>query len=418
LGEIHWLTFAIGAGGIVALIGLKKWKPMFPGALVVVVLGTLITWGFRLDQSGVAIVNSVPAGLPGFKLPVVTWARVQQMLPIALTIAMVGFMESISVAKAFASRNRYQVDANQELVALGVANLGGAIFQSYPVTGGFSRTAVNGQAGAKTTMSSMISALIVVVALLFMTPLFTFLPKALLASIVLVAVMGLVDYKEPIKLWKVKRKDAYALLVSFAVTLFVGIEQGILVGVVVSMLLFIYRSTRPHTAILGRLPGTDIFRNVEHYPDSETDPRYVVLRVDASFYFANVSFFRDQVNTCVNEAGDALEAVILDMSGTNDIDSSADHALHELAHDLKENGIALYFAQAKGPVREVFDASGMVKLVGEEQMTMTIQDAIDSVLSKKKETSDDVSTSKEQGDDGPAEKATTSVAQPLVTREA
>jgi SulP family sulfate permease len=130
LGEIHWLTFAIGAGGIVALIGLKKWKPMFPGALVVVVLGTLITWGFRLDQSGVAIVNSVPAGLPGFKLPVVTWARVQQMLPIALTIAMVGFMESISVAKAFASRNRYQVDANQELVALGVANLGGAIFQS------------------------------------------------------------------------------------------------------------------------------------------------------------------------------------------------------------------------------------------------------------------------------------------------
>lgn len=377
IGSIHIGTMVIGLLGIVLLVTLKKWKPMFPGALLVVVLGTLIVWIFRLDQHGVAIVGAVPAGLPDFRMPVFSWAKMKSLWPMAITISMVGFMESISVAKAFAARERYHVDANQELLALGAANLGGAFFQSYPVTGGFSRTAVNAQAGAKTTLASIFSAILVAIALLFLTPLFTFLPKALLASIVLVAVFGLIDAKEPIRLWSIKKSDALLLGLSFFVTLFVGIEQGILAGMFASLIVFIYRSTRPHTAVLGRLPGTDIYRNVKRFSEAELIPHTTILRFDASFYFANVSFFRDRIAKLLEEQEEELHTLILDMSGINDMDSSAEEAIHELIRELEGSDITLFLAQTKGPVRDVLKASGVYEQLGEERFTFSIQSAVD-----------------------------------------
>ena len=379
IGGVHAVTFLIGVVAILFLFFLKRWRPRWPGALFVVFFGTLAVWSLGLHQQGVRIVGAVPRGLPSLTLPIWDLGLYKELFPIALVIAFVAFLEGISVARAMAQREGYVVDANQELIAMGLANLGGGLTSGYPGTGGLSRSAVNYQAGAKTPLASMITSLLVALTLLFFTPLFFYLPNAVLAAIVMVAVFGLIDVKEPIRLWKVKRMDAALLGLTFSVTLFVGIQQGILVGVGVSLLLFIARSTRPHTAILGRLPGTEIYRNAKRFPEVEIWPDIVIFRIDASFYFANVAFFKEQVERLVLEKGDQIRAVIIDASSINFIDSSAATALEEIARSLREAKISLYLASVKGPVRDVLHLSGFCAMLGEEFFTFRIQDAVDAI---------------------------------------
>lgn len=384
---LHGLTLGIGVVSMVLLVWVKKRHPTWPGALFVVLLGTLAVWGFGWERSGVQIVGAVPAGLPGLTMPRYDWGTIERLLPIALTIALVAFLEGISVARAIATKRRYAVDANQELIAMGVANLGGGLTGGYPGTGGLSRSAVNDQAGARTGLASMITALLVALTLLFFTPLFYFLPKAVLAAIVMVAVFGLIEFQEPFRLWKIQRMDAVLLLLTFGVTLTVGIQQGIAVGVGVSLLLFIARSTRPHTAVLGRIKGTDIYRNVERFPEAETWPGVVIFRLDASFYFANVAFFKELLRDLILRAvqgGEPLRAVIADTSGIDFVDSSAVDALQEVARDLKDADIAFYLAGVKGPVRDVLRRSGLYAMLGEERVMLRIQDAVDAVLQEQK----------------------------------
>lgn len=383
IGGLHGLTLGIGLAAVVLLVWVKKRRPAWPGALFVVLLGTLVVWGFGWERSGVQIVGAVPAGLPGLTMPRYDWGTIERLLPIALTIALVAFLEGISVARAIATKRRYAVDANQELIAMGVANLGGGLTGGYPGTGGLSRSAVNDQAGARTGLASMITALLVGLTLLFFTPLFYFLPKAVLAAIVMVAVFGLIEFQEPFRLWKIQRMDAVLLLLTFGVTLTVGIQQGIAVGVGVSLLLFIARSTRPHTAVLGRIKGTDIYRNVERFPEAETWSGVVIFRLDASFYFANVAFFKELLRDLILRAvqgGEPLRAVIADTSGIDFVDSSAVDALQEVARDLKDADIAFYLAGVKGPVRDVLRRSGLYAMLGEERVMLRIQDAVDAVL--------------------------------------
>ncbi len=379
VGSIHLLTLGLGLAAVVALLLLKRWKPSFPGALFVVVLGTMMVWLFGLNGQGVSIVKKVPAGFPMPSLPVFSWAGVKALWPIALTISLVGFMESISVAKSFAKRHRYQVDANQELIALGTANIAGAFFQAYPVTGGFSRTAVNAQAGAKTGLSSLITAALIGLTLLFLTPLFYFLPKAILGAIVIVAVFGLIDLKAPVHLWKVKKVDAMLLVLTFFATLSLGIEEGILIGVAASLAAFIYRTTRPHTAELGRLPGTDVYRNAENFPEALRDERFAILRIDSSFYFANIPFFRDQFARLVDEREGKLRAVVIDASSINDMDSSAEEALREIAQELKEINVRLLLAGVKGPLRRLFEESGFREFLGADNFFLTVHEAVEMV---------------------------------------
>ncbi|MCB9639174.1 MAG: solute carrier family 26 protein [Myxococcales bacterium] len=383
IGTLHLLTLIIGLSSVALLVAFKKFLPKWPGALFAVLLGTLAVWLFGLHHQKVQIVGTVPAGLPGLTLPRYDWATIQKLIPIALTISLVAFLEAISVARAIATRRRYAIDANQELIAMGMANLGGGLTGGYPGTGGFSRSAVNDQAGAETGLASMITSVLIALTLMFFTPLFYFLPKAVLASIVMVAVFGLIDLKEPVRLWKVKRADALLLLLTFVVTLTVGIQQGIFVGVGVSLLLFIGRSTRPHTAVLGRLKGTDIYRNIERFPEVETWPGVVIFRLDASFYFANVAFFKETVHELLlkgEQDGKPVKAVIVDASGINFVDSSAEEALQEVARELKEAGVAFYLSGVKGPVRDVLRRSGFCAMLGEEHFTFRIQDAVDAVL--------------------------------------
>lgn len=391
----HLATMVIGLGSVITLVVMKKYAPRLPRALVVVVVGTLAVFGLDLADAGVKIVGSVPAGLPAPSAPLTwpsdvyatqgAWAAIQALmgpmeplLPAAIVISLVSFMESISVAKAFARLRRYEVDPNQELVALGAANLAGSFFGAYPVTGGFSRTAVNAQAGAKTAMAGLITAAVIALTLLWLTPLFYFLPKAVLAAIIFTAVFGLIDIQEVKHLWRVKRSDLALLVLTFVATLGVGIEEGILLGVGASLALFVVRTTRPHTAVLGRLPGTTIYRNVDRYPEAQTVPEVLAVRIDAQLYFGNVSFLKEILARLEEERVQGeLRAVVLDASGMNQLDSSADAALHELLRAYEERGVRLVITNVKGPVRDVMKRSGLWKRLGPDGKALSVHEAIE-----------------------------------------
>ncbi|RME20540.1 MAG: sulfate permease, partial [Deltaproteobacteria bacterium] len=266
--EIHGPTVALSVVAIASLLLLKRFAPRFPRFLFVVVGGTVAVAALGLDARGVAIVGDVPAGLPSPTLPALSLADLRALLPSAGLIAAVAFMESISVAKKYARDNHYDLDSNQELRALGLANITGSLFSAYPVTGGFSRTAVNAAAGAKTNLASLITAGTVALTLLFLTPWFHDLPKAVLAAIIMSAVFGLIDIAQARHLWRISRPDLGAMVLTFLATLTLGIGQGIVIGLVGSLLWFVWKTSRPHVAILGRLPGSTIYRNIARYPDA------------------------------------------------------------------------------------------------------------------------------------------------------
>jgi sulfate permease, SulP family len=354
---IHVPTAALGLTGIAALLGLRRLWPRFPGALVVVTAGTLATHALDLAGAGVSTVGAVPAGLPTLTLPSLEPGALAALLPAALTIAFVGFMESIAVAKAIAHKEGYALDANRELAGLGLANLGAAVVAAFPVTGGFSRTAVNYGAGARTPLATLVTAALVTLTLLFFTPLFASLPHAVLAAIVIVAVSGLIDLREAARLFALKRVDGWTLVITFAATLTVGIETGILVGVATSLLVFVWRSAYPHTAELGYLPRLDAFRNVTRYPEAQRFPHTMILRVDASLYFANMAFLTTMVTSRLDQRPDT-RTVIFDFSGVNDIDAVALESFEELTAALASRGVEVHVAAMKGPVRDLVARAG------------------------------------------------------------
>ncbi|MDA8644281.1 sulfate permease [Flavobacteriaceae bacterium] len=284
---IHLPTLIIGLGSVLLLIGIKKWNPKIPSGLIAVVLGIFWVYFGKQTQTGVAIVGEIPNGLPSFTLPLTDWETIKALFPIALTIALVAFMEAVSVAKAIQEKHKnYEINPNQELIALGASNIIGSLFQSYPTTGGFSRTAVNDQAGAKTGISALVSAIIVAVILSFFTHWFFYLPKAVLGAIIIVAVINLIDLKYAARLFK-SRKDEFAvLLLTFVLTLFVGITQGILFGIIFSLLLLVFRTSKPHYAFLGRIGTTNYFKNIERFPEEVVVRNdLIILRFDAQLFF-------------------------------------------------------------------------------------------------------------------------------------
>jgi SulP family sulfate permease len=374
-GAVDPTTLALGLGSIALLVGLRWWKKSFPGALAAVAVTTLATWGFGLHEMGVAIVGSVPSGLPAPTVPPMDAGAVGDLIPSALAIGLVGFMESIAVAKVYAARHRYEVDANKELVGLGLANVAGAFFSAYPTTGGFSRTAVNDQAGAQTNLAAIFSAGIIALTLLFLTPLFYFLPKAVLAAIVMVAVFGLIEWEEVVHLWHVDRTDLALMGVTFTATLGLGIEQGILTGVIVSLIAVIYQTSQPHTAIMGRLPDTSTYRNLRRNPEALTKSHVVVVRMDANLYFANASAFKDLVLEA-DVKSPALQTIVIDMYPVNRIDSTGVEALEEVIETCRRHGVTVLLAGVKGPVRDVLDDAGVSNDLGEDNFFLEVHAAV------------------------------------------
>lgn len=379
IGKTNPYALILGIAGIALIMGVKKIHKAIPGPLIAVIVGILAVWGLNLTSFGIKIVGEVPSGLPSFMVPQVSMSEWQALVPVALTISLVGFMESIAVAKAIQARHRnYKVDANQELIALGTANLAAGFFKAFPVTGGFSRTAVNDQAGAKTGMASIISAVLIVLTLLFLTPLFYFLPNAILASVIMVAVFGLIDIKEPIHLWHSNRTDFYMLLVTFIATLALGIEKGIALGVILSLAMVIYRSTKPHVAVLGQVPGTRTYRNVNRFDNLVEKEHLLIYRFDADLYFANVNYFKDSLEELVQAKGTGLKAIIINAESINNLDSSAVHALEEAVQEYKRRGLEVAFTGVKGPIRDAMKKGHLLDIIGENRFFLTIQDAVDA----------------------------------------
>jgi SulP family sulfate permease len=377
IGETDLYTALIGIGSVAGIILIKKWYRKIPSALTVVAAGILITYLFSLQDTGVSIVGEIPEGLPSFSAEFISLEDLRLLFTLILVISLVSYMESIAVAKAIAKEKGYRIDPNQELVALGSANIGGAFFQSFPTTGGFSRTAVNAQSGASSTVATIISAGIVGITVLFLTPLFYYLPQAVLAAIIIIAVAGLFNHREMVYLWKTDRKDFSMLAVTFLATLILGIEEGIGIGVLLSLVLVIYSSTLPHSTELGRLGSTGKFRNVDRYQKAIVEPEMLIFRFDASLYFANTDHFIDRVNALLEKRDQQqLRAFILDASAINYIDSTGIHALEKVCKSLKEKNISLMIAAAIGPVRDKLKRTGLTEKIGKENFFFDIDDAV------------------------------------------
>jgi len=301
------------------------------------------------------------------------------LLPVALTISFVGFMESIAVAKAIQAKHKnYQISANQELIGLGLANIIGSFFKAFPVTGGFSRTAVNDQAGAKTGLASIISAVLIIVTLLFLTQYFYFLPNAILAAIIMVAVFGLIDFAEAKHLWKHDKKDFLVFMITALATLGLGIEEGILIGVVLSLGLLIYKVSYPHIAELGNVPGSKEFRNIERFSELETYEGMLILRFDAQLYFANATSLVDFIYKKIKVKPD-VRHIVLDCSAISSLDSSAVHTFQDLVRDLENKDIQLYFSHVIGPVRDALRLNGVLKQENMEHFYLSTADAVNYI---------------------------------------
>jgi SulP family sulfate permease len=320
------------------------------GPVLAIALTTLAAWGLDLQQHGVQLVGAIPSGLPSLTLPQFDYNIWQELLVSAVLISIVGFVESVSVAQTLAAKRRQRISPNQELIGLGASNIAASISGGFPVTGGFSRSVVNFDAGAETPAAGAFTAIGIALAALTLTPLLFFLPKATLAATIIVAVLSLVDMGALKRTWNFSRSDFFAMLATILLTLAEGVELGIIAGVGLSILLHLYRTSKPHSAIVGRVPGTEHFRNIDRH-HVETDNHILTLRVDESLYFANARYLEDRVYDLVM-SNPNIEHLILMCPAVNFIDASALESLEAINHRLNDSGVTLNLSEVKGPIMD------------------------------------------------------------------
>lgn len=391
---INPVTLAIGLGSMGTLVFFKRSLPSLlktwkvprairstiarVGPLVIVLFGTLLTWRFSLHiTAGITIVGDVPSGLPPLTRPTLDIAVWRQLLPIALTISLVGYMESIAIARALASKKRQKVHSNQELIALGAANIGAAFTGGYPVVGGLSRSVVNDTAGAKTGLASIITAGLIALTLVFLMPLFFFLPNAVLAAIILVAVANLIDVKAFKHTWRYSRLEGTAMGFTFAAVLILGIELGILAGVGAALSFHLWRTSRPHIAVIGRIQDTEHYRNVQRH-EVHTAEQVVAVRVDESLYFPNAQYLEEIILGLVADQPH-IKHLVLVCTAVNYIDTSALHMLENLTDELRSGGVQLHLAEVKGPVMDRLEKTILPDKVGREHIFLSAHRAMSAL---------------------------------------
>lgn len=376
--EIHLLTLMITLGSIFLIFGIKRFSKKIPVALVVVILTTLLTSQLNWNEMGLSIVGTIPSGLPAFNFQWIAVEDIYPLFPMALTLSLIAFLEAISIAKAIeVKENKETVDPNQELIALGAANVFGSFFQSYPTTGGFSRTAVNHESGAQTGVAAIISAAVVGLTLVFFSSWFYYLPKPVLGAIILTAVINLVDLKYPYQLWSSHREEFFILLFTFLITLFMGIMEGVLLGTLASLSLMVYRSSQPHIAILGRIKGTKHYRNIHRFTEEvETFPGVLILRFDGQLFFGNHSYFKKQIVDLLGRETKKIRYLVIDASPINYIDASASNTLNHWIQNLNKEGINVLWVNVIGPIRDLFFKNGMLKKIGKKNLFYSLDSAV------------------------------------------
>jgi SulP family sulfate permease len=384
ISHVHIFTAAVGIGSLIFLFwvrsGLKPLLLRFGlskkiadvlvkiGPVVAIIATILIVAGMGLADKGVAIVGKVPKGLPKITMPPLDMALWIKILVPALLISIVGYVESISVALTLAAKKRQRVDPDQELIALGASNIGSAISGGFPVTGGFARSVVNFDAGAETPAAGAFTAVGIAITTMFLTPLLFFLPNATLAATIIVAVLSLVDFNAMKHIWSYSKSDFAAMAVTIIVTWTAGIEAGIIAGVALSIFLHLFRTSRPHVAVVGQIPGTTHFRNIKRHT-VVTDPEILSLRIDASLYFPNARYIEDLVNEAI-ASNPEVRHVILECPAVNAIDISALESLEAINLRLKDGGITLHLSEVKGPIMDRLKKSHFLEeLTGKVHLT-------------------------------------------------
>jgi high affinity sulfate transporter 1 len=382
LGDIHWTTLLVGALALAVILGLRFAAPAVPGALVLVAGGLVASALFDLGSHGVALVGDVPRGLPAPQLP--AWDVVtDHYATIAISAAallLIGFSQTAGDARAFATRHHYRIDVNQESIAQGLANAGAGVFQGMPVSTSLSASSLNESAGARTPVASLTTGALVVATLAVLAPVFSHLPKAVLGAIIIDAVVfGMIDVAEMRRLRRVARVDFWIAVAAIAGVLSAGVLAGVVIGVVLSLVWLVYVATRPSMPLLGREPGTHVFRDLVENPDDETFPGIVVLRMDGGLFFATADALENRVRE-LTENGQPAEALVLDLEGVNFVDSQGASKLSELYELTHADGVTLRLARVKPNVFAVLDADGIVDRIGTDHIHGNVQRAVRAQL--------------------------------------
>ena len=381
LDQINPVAVVVGLVGIAIMVLIKRIHSQIPAAIVIVILGIALAYFTPLTNYGLKLVGKIPDGLPGFQIPEVPWSSLGQLFTLAIAMALIAFMEVVSIGKALEEKVKTStLIPNQELIALGAGNIIGSMFQCYPTTAGFSRTAVNFQAGAKTGVAALISASLVGLTLLFLTPLFYYLPNAILASIIMLAITSLIDLNYPKELYKNQKDEFVLLIITFLITLFVGIQEGIILGVLFSLVLMVYRTSKPHMAVLGQIKGTTYFKNVNRFSTDIIERKDIlVVRFDAQLFFGNKDYFYSLLKKHIAAKGPQLKTVIINAEAINYIDSSAIYILKHLILELREKEIQLMIAAATGPTRDILFRTQVTELLGPENLFVRVVEAVEFI---------------------------------------
>ncbi|NNF22588.1 MAG: sulfate permease [Saprospiraceae bacterium] len=374
--KVHLLSFVMGGIAVAFILLLKRIKKAFPASLVAIIIGTALVYAFNWNDLGVLIVENVPSSLPAVTFSFIDMDMVLKVLPVALIICLISFIESLAIAKTIAARKEDEsIDANKELLGLGLSKVVGSFFQAFPNTGSFTRSAINNDAGAKTGLSSIFAGIFVGLTLLFLTPLFYFMPKPVLAAIVIAAVFGLIDIPYARNLFRFDRKDFYVFMATFLLTLFLGVQQGVFAGIILSVLMIVYESSRPHYAILGKLSGTNSFRSIERFPEATMDSEILVFRYDEDLYFGNAEHFHDSIMNSI-EGHPKTRLLVLNASSINRIDSTGLAKFERMIHKLNKMDIIFKISGLRGEVRDLLVKTKVMDLIGLENNYLSIQDAI------------------------------------------
>jgi SulP family sulfate permease len=382
--QAHWLTLLVGLVALLVVFGLRRLRPGVPGALVLVVGGLLANWAFGLADRGVAVVGDIPSGLPRPSAPDVglLLEHAGTVLAAAVALLLIGFSQTAGDARAFAAKHNYQIDINQESVAQALANTGAGLFQGMPVSTSLSASSLNDHSGARTGLASIVSGVTVLLALLFLAPLFSGLPKPVLAALIIEAVvMGMMDVGEMRRLARVQRFDFWIALVAIVATLLVGVLAGVVVGVILSLLWLVGVTTHPQLPELGRQRGTTAYRDVSAHPEDVLDPAVAVLRIDSGLFFASCEAVQDRVRDLVH-ARPELRGLVLDCAGVNFIDSQGTAQVAAIVNLTREAGVELQLARVKDAVAEVLDRDGSLDLIGRDHLQGNVDQAVRMIRSR------------------------------------
>ncbi|GIL90343.1 hypothetical protein Vretimale_18206 [Volvox reticuliferus] len=391
--NLKWQEFIMGSTFLILLVTMKEIGKRFKrfawlrplGPLSVCIIGMLAVYIGHVDTKGIKIVGNINKGLPK---PTVSWwgpmPDFKDLIPIAIVVMLVDLLESTSIARALANKNKYELVPNQEIVGLGLANFAGAAFNCYTTTGSFSRSAVNNESGAKTGLACFITAWVVGFVLIFLTPVFAHLPMCTLGAIVVSSVTGLLEYEQAIYLFRVNKLDFLVWMASFLGVLFISIEIGLGIAIGLALLIVIYESAFPHTALLGRISGSSVYRNIKQYPNAQLFPGIMICRIDAPIYFANIQWIKDRLRAyearhrswSLEQHGTKSEYAILDFSPVTHLDATGIHGLEQLIEQFAENGTQLVICNPSVKVVKAMETAGLPDMLGRDYIFVTVHDAV------------------------------------------